>query len=282
MPHIQDYLVSLPERTIRAGAALAGGLVAETANVLVPNALRRTRLYQAIVARLLRITIELIGDVQGVLPADDLPVRELLARKTAGNVVELAGVLTLGWSPLWLLAGAADLSGGTRVYLQTLTAELKSSRLLPPSVDISSVDELLAALEETSGVAATTVDLPPLNLAALRTSWQTLREQAGTLPDANSLATLFGQLQQVAAREQRSILEVSSLVAAGAIRAGLQLGNVHLYQYYREALQTIVAEGLLVYLQRVTGPYVKRAIRHYHPTALTYTERYLRKRRARR
>src|SRR5215203_42108 len=101
----QRYLASLPERTARAGAALTGGLVYEASEVLLPLAVRRSRLYQAIVGRLLRITIELVGGVEGVYPAQEMPVRELLVRKAAGNAVELASFMAVGWSPVWLLAG---------------------------------------------------------------------------------------------------------------------------------------------------------------------------------
>src|SRR3712207_6949819 len=48
----RSYLASLPERTARAGAALTGGLVYEASEVVLPLALRRSRLYQAIVGRL--------------------------------------------------------------------------------------------------------------------------------------------------------------------------------------------------------------------------------------
>ena len=110
----RSYLVSLPERTTRAGAALTGGLVYEASEVMLPFAVRRSKLYQAIVGRLLRITIELVGGVEGVYPAQQMPVRELLVRKTAGNAVELSSFVAVGWSPLWLLAGASDLIGGLR------------------------------------------------------------------------------------------------------------------------------------------------------------------------
>src|SRR5687768_14169674 len=123
----QGYLASVPERTARAGAALTGGLVYETSEVLLPLAVRRSRLYQAIVGRLLRIAIELVGGVEGVYPTEEMPVRELLARKTAGNVVELSSFLAVGWSPVWLLAGASDLIGGTKVYLQTLIKQLRDA-----------------------------------------------------------------------------------------------------------------------------------------------------------
>src|SRR5215210_738405 len=116
----RSYLASLPERTARAGAALTGGLVFETSEVLLPLAVRRSKLYQAIVGRLLRVTIELVGGVEGVYPAEEMPVRELVVRKTAGNVVEVSSFLAVGWSPVWLLAGASDLVGGTKVYLRTL------------------------------------------------------------------------------------------------------------------------------------------------------------------
>ena len=76
----RSYLVSLPERTARAGAALMGGFVYEASEVVLPVAVRRSRLYQAIVGRLLRIMIELVGGVEGVYPAQEMPVRELLVR----------------------------------------------------------------------------------------------------------------------------------------------------------------------------------------------------------
>ena len=110
----RSYLAFLPERTARAGAALAGGLVYEVSEVALPLAVRRSKLYQAIVGRLLRIMIELVGGVEGVYPAQEMLVRELLVRKTAGNVVELSSFVAVGWSPVWLLAGASDLVGVRR------------------------------------------------------------------------------------------------------------------------------------------------------------------------
>jgi hypothetical protein len=164
------YLASLPERTARAGAALTGGLVYEASEVMLPLAVRRSKLYQAIVGRLLRIIIELVGGVEGVYPTQEMPVRELLVRKTAGNVVELSDFLAVGWSPVWLLAGASDLLGGTKVYLQTLVRELQDAGLLAADVEVASFEELLSALEDTSGLLADTVDVPPLNIPSVHTS----------------------------------------------------------------------------------------------------------------
>jgi hypothetical protein len=274
----RSYLASLPERTARAGAALTGGLVYETSEVMLPLAVRRSKLYQAIVGRLLRIMIELVGGVEGVYPAqEDMPVGELLVRKTAGNVVELSSFVAVGWSPVWLLAGASDLVGGTKVYLRTLVTELRDAGLLAPDADVASFEELLTALEETSGVLADTVDVPPLNVSSMRTSWEELRQQAADLPDAASLEKIFAELQLAARQEDRSMLEISSMVALGAVRSGVRLGSVHIFDYYRRALRTIVEEGLPSFLRRTSTPYLRRAGSHFDPRSSTYSERLLRR-----
>jgi hypothetical protein len=273
----RSYLASLPERTARAGTALAGGLVYEASEVVLPVAVRRSRLYQAIVARLLRITIELVGGVEGVYPAQEMPMRELLVRKTAGNAVELSSFLAIGWSPVWLLAGASDLVGGTKVYLRALVTELRAAGVLTADADVASFEELLTALEDTSGLLADTVDVPPLNVSSVRTSWQELQRQAADLPDAAGLEKIFAELQLAARQEDRSILEMSSMVALGAVRTGVKLGNVHIFDYYHRALRTIVEEGLLSFLRRTSTPYLMRAGSHFDPRSSTYTERLLRR-----
>ena len=278
----RSYLASLPERTARAGAALTGGLVYEASEVVLPLAVRRSRLYQAIVGRLLRITIELVGGVDGVYPVGEMPARELLARKTAGNAVELSSFLAVGWSPLWLLAGASDLVGGTKAYLRALATELREAGVLAADAEVASFDELLSALEGTSGVLADTVDVPPLNVPSVRASWQELQRQAAELPDAAGLEKIFAELQLAARQEERSLLEISSLVALGAVRTGVKLGNVHVFDYYRRALRTIVEEGLLSFLRRTSTPYLSRAGSHFDPRSSTYSERLLRRRAARR
>ena len=273
----RSYLVSLPERTARAGAALVGGLAYEASEVALPLVVRRSRLYQTVLGRLLRITIELVGGVRGVYPTEEIPARELLVRKTAGNIFELSSFLAVGWSPLWLLAGASDLVGGTKVYLRALVAELREAGVLAADARVTSFEELLSGIEGASGVLADTVDVPPLNVAGVRASWQELRQQAADLPDAAGLQMVFAELQLAASQEDRSMLEISSMVALGAVRAGMRLGSVHIFDYYRGALRTIVEESLLSFLRRTGTPYLKRAGSHFDPRSSTYSERLLRR-----
>jgi len=55
----------------------------------------------------------------------------------------------------------------------------------------------------------------------------------------------------------------------------VQLGNTHVFDYYREALRRIADEGLGTFLKRVGTPYVTRARDHFAPDATTYTQRAL-------
>jgi hypothetical protein len=276
-PETRGYLASLPERSARALAALGPGIVHEMASLLLPAGLRRSRLYQATVGRLLRILIEGVGGVSGAFPAEALSVNELVIRKAAGNAVELASFLAVGWSPIWLLAAVSDLTGGTRMYLQALVAELETSGALPAGTQIASFEELLGALEGTSGTLADNIDLIPTSLRELRAAWDQLRQHVAELPDADRLAALFADLQAAATREGRSLLQISALIALGAVRAGVQLGHAHIFSYYRDTLRSIIAEGLPRYLRRLSAPYLVGAVGHLDRRRDSYTQRLLRR-----
>lgn len=285
LPHAAGrYVVSMPERFARASAALAGGALYETSQVALPQAVRESKLYQVTVSRLLRILIEWVGDVPGIYQDEEIAAGELAARKFTGNVVEFASIFAVGFSPLWILAAASDVMGGSKAYLRTLVAELQQTGQLPAETDIRSYEELLQRLETSSSVLADTIDIPPMSVKDARASFEALRRQADDLPSADELALIFRELQATAEREGRSVSEISAALAGAAARAGVNLGNTYIFDFYRESLRTIQEEGLLRFLLRTSTPYVKRAGGHFDPRAGTYTDRamdYLAARRAR-
>ena len=206
------FLISIPERVFRAGAALLGGSIHETGALLLPRLVRRSKLYEATAANLLRITVELVGGVEGAPTARGEDVGKIAVRKGAGNVVELGSIAAFGFSPLWLLAGASDVLRGSRVYLEALVEELRRAHLVRDDLDVSSVDELLDALERGSGRTAGLIDMPPVELEGLRTSLKELRADAASLPTPSDLAGSSTRLRRTAAAEERSLLEVSAEV----------------------------------------------------------------------
>jgi hypothetical protein len=273
---LASYVVSLPERIVRSVAGLVGGTVHETAQLLLPRLIRRSRLYEVSAKNLLRILVEGVGAVEGgsTVEAAAAP-GELALRKGAGNVVELGSILAFGFSPLWLLAGASDITHGSRVYLQALLVELKAAGVVAEDADIGSVDELLGALEGTSGRAAGLIDMPPLELEELRTSLQELEEGASDLPTQEELAQVYEGLRRQAAREQRSLLEVSSGIGLAFLLSAQNLSRTHLVAPYQEDWKPLRNEGFAGYATRVGRPYAAAVIGHLDPERDTYTERYL-------
>ena len=147
--------------------------------------------------------------------------------------------------------------------------------MLPEDADISSVEELLDSLEGSSSVMAEALDVPPLNIDDMRSSWDEMRQHATELPDADSLSSLYNELQATAEQQDHSVRYMSSLIAAGALRAGVNLGQVHIFDYYQDALRTINMEGLPFYSRRVIKPYYEVAKSHFDSQQISYTERLL-------
>jgi hypothetical protein len=270
------FLASLPERLLRAIAAALGGTLHETASLVLPRFVRTSRLYEATAKNVLRVTIELVGGVKPSSPPVDEyepdPGR-LAVRKGAGNAVELGSIAAFGFSPLWILAAAADVAHGSRLYLDTFARELHAAGALAERTTFGSVDDLLAALEGTSGTTARLIDIPPLELQALRRSLADLRRDAAQLPSPAELATAYEALRRTAARERRSLLEVSVGVGLAFFNSARHVGRQHVLDPYREDLKPLRDEGFGSYAARVSRPYAEAVARHFDPERETLTER---------
>ena len=268
------YFASVPERTVRAGAAGLGGTLHESFELTLPRFVRRSRLYEATAKNLLRVMIELVGGVEGSPTKEPGPdAGEIAKRKVAGNVVEFGSIAAFGFSPLWLLAAASDLTHGSRVYLKVLEEEMKAAGVIEENVDTHSVDELLGVLEDTSGGTARLVDIPPLELKELRASLAELRSQADSMPSPTELAALLMALRRAAAAEDRSLLEVSAGVGLAFLTSAGKVSGRHVVAPYREDWKPLQDEGLAGYARRVGGPYRRAISRHIDAGEASRTER---------
>jgi hypothetical protein len=271
-----QFYASLPERTVRVGAAGIGGTLHETFELTLPRVVRRSRLYEATAKNLLRVAIELVGGVEGSPTVDaGAGAWEIAKRKGAGNVIELGSIAAFGFSPLWLLAAASDLTRGSRVYLAALTEELKAAGVIADDVDAGSVDELLGVLERTSGGTARLIDIPPLELGELRASLAELRSDADSVPSPDELAALYAALRRTAAAENRSLLEVSSGVRLAFLTSAQKVSDRHIVVPYREDWKPVRDEGFATYASRVGEPYRRAISRHFDADELSRTERLL-------
>jgi hypothetical protein len=298
---ITRYLVSLPERVVRSASALAGGLIRELGDVTVPAAIRRTKTYQTMVEIALRFMIEQVGQVEGVYPSEGELASNFLLRRTAGHGIELAGLLAFRASPVWIMAALADISGAGRQIVQEIAEALKEEGLLDREAKFENIDQLLNGLEQTTGRAADLFNLPPMDVDGLRKEWEAFRQSIAKIPPRNlPSAELVGrhwdELKREAAVQQRSIFQLSSIIALSVISKApetlLRLARAanravwrtgHLFagsvlEHYSRTLGDIHQRGYAAYWAEAFRPYLRAAAGQFAPAHSSLTERLLRRR----
>ncbi len=295
---ITRYLLTLPERLVRSTLGLAAGVTREVGDAALPGAVRESRLYQNVVAATLQFIIQQVGDVPGVYPEDDRLTNDFLIRRAAGNGLEAVGIIAFRASPVWVLAALADVCGAGRRLIPEIASALEAQGLLEPGSQFTTVDQLLDGLERTSARLASTINTPPLDVAALRQEWQAIRDEARTipaagLPSAETVTDLWAQLGRESANQGRSVFETSSVMAMSAVRAlpdrlrwlsasakvgagrtGQMIATLWL-DHYRLTLDEMQRTGFTTYAQRQLRPYAQAAVAQFSPGRRTLTGRLL-------
>ena len=203
---VKTYLLSVPERLVRSALGLGAGVAREVGEVALPDGIRRSQLYQNLVDATLRYLIEQVGGVEGVYSAEGTLPDNFLARRTAGNAVEVLGIVAFRASPVWVLAALADLCGMGRHLIPEMADALKAQGLLEKDAQFTSVDQMLDGLERTSSRLAATINTPPLDVAGLRKEWEAIREEArglppASLPSRDTIGNVWAQLKAESARQ---------------------------------------------------------------------------------
>jgi len=295
---VTSYVVSLPERVVRSASALAGGLVREIGEVTIPQTIRRSHLYQNLVEATLRFMIEEVGEVDSVYPKEEQVSEGFLVRRTAGSGIEFVGILAFRASPVWVLAALADASGASRHLIREITDSLKEAKLLDADVKFTTVDQMLDGLEGSASRLAATVNAPPLDVATLRQELESMRKDLAKIPPSrlpplDSLRDVWTGMKETAKREDRTVFEVSSLMAMSAIAAipqrtrwvsasaRLAAGKTSavmsavLVDHYRATLIEIRRTGYVPYAVRQFRPYLYAAASQFSPQHKSLTERLL-------
>ena len=294
---VKSYLISVPERVVRAVLGFGAGVAREVGEVGLPDGIRRSRLYQNVVDGTLRFLIEQVGGAEGVYPDEEKLPDNFLTRRTAGNAVEVLGVVAFRASPVWVLAALADLCGMGRHLIPEISDALKAQGLLDKEAEFSSVDQLLDGLERTSGRLAATINAPPLDVAGLRQEWEAIRRDAAampvSLPSRETIGGMWTELKAESARQDRSIFETSSMMAVSAARSipdgvrwmasSTRVGATRtsqvlasaLLDHYRQTLGEIRQVGYIAYATQQFRPYVRAAAQQFSPARRTLTQRLL-------
>ena len=296
---VKAYLLSLPERLVRSVLGLGAGVAREVGEVAVPASIRRGQLYQNLVDATLRFLIEQVGGAEGVYKAGDKLPDDFLVRRTAGNAVEALGIVAFRASPVWVLAALADVCGMGRHLIPEIADALKAQGLLEQDAQFTSVEQMLDGLERTSSRLASTINTPPLDVAALREEWQAIREDARGLQPGTPAVPRDDRRGLGTAEERRGAagpVGLRNLVDAGGLRGAQGFptacaGSRHrrwwarrapasvfaetLLDHYKQTLDEMQQVGFASYAARQFRPYVRAAAGQFSPARRTLTQRLL-------
>lgn len=299
--------LSLPERLLRSAVGLTAGTAKEIAEFVVPQAFQDSKTYEVVVRNSLGFLVSGVGTVapekgdsapepakvemEGASGSATQDPALFIARKAASNFIDIAGLATLHVSPLWVLAIVSDAAYGTKSYLNELAEELKDRGLIDQNSTILKVEDLMEAIRDASGTAASTFDQPPLSLKELQSSIEQTRQAllnvdpTDLIPEAE-IAGLWNDMRSVAAKEQVSLLGVSAAVAmqtletvkdvsegtlTGLLVAG-KIVNRNIFGYYASSLERIRQDGIWASVKTTYQPYVDMAWSNFMSSRKSWTE----------
>ncbi len=281
-------------------SALSAGLLRELSEVVLPRAVRRTRLYTELVENTLRFLIENVGQVEGAYPPQGQLADNFAVRRFAGNGIELIGLLTFQ-----RIAGMGAGGAGRSFRHGPATdprdcAELEGRRTAARRAPITK--------PSTSCWMGWKAPPDGWHPRPTRRRW-TWRACGGsgrtcgarpprfprrTCHPATRCGASWEDLKSTAAEQERPIFEVSTLMALSAVsrvpenllwlsrcargaakRTGQLFAGV-LLDHYGETAREIRTTGFVAYWVREYRPYLKAAARQFSPRRKTLTERMLR------
>ena len=293
---VWDYLVygaTLPERTLRSTAAMLGGALTESAQLLVPQAFRDSKSYRTFVQQMLDMLVQDVGGVktQKVDSLEEEQVENYVARKTVGSFLDFAGMATLHMSPVIILAVVSDVAYGSKSYLEELATQLKKEGVIAEDSTIGDVSDLLDAISEVSGETASVFDTPPINVEGLRNTVQDTADNIARIDPTKvlpkkELDQMWAEMQAVSDKEGIGLLEVSSAmtmyamnkvetVGQGALTTICVSGELldrHVLQHYWDGLDEISERGFYAMVAESSQPYIEAVWENFASSKPTITE----------
>lgn len=286
------YVLSLPERAIRGGSGLLGGVLRESASLLVPQSFQSSRTYTVMVRQMLDFLVHDVGRVAAdSTPSSTAEVDNYVARKAVGNFIDMASLATLHVSPLMLLAVVSDVAYGSQTYLKELAAELKKQGVIAEDSSIDHVNDLLAAVSAASGKTGEVFNTPPLSVEALQQSIEETRAAISTarpgqlLPQAE-VRRMWEEMRAISEREHVGLLAVSGAATLHALNGVATIGrgalsgvkvagsllDRHVLDHYQQALADIRQRGFYQSLAESSKPYVAAVWDNFHSDRSTLTQ----------
>jgi hypothetical protein len=286
------YMLSLPERTIRSLAAILGGTSTLLAETLFPKSLRGTTSYRVTVGLMQQFIIEQVAGMKIQFDEDQNQLgKDYVQRKMAGTALEAVGLLTVGYSPLWVFAILGDAAGGSKIFLNRLVEHLKENNIVAENIEATELVDVLEAVQDASRRSTTTIDTPPLSRAELSKLADEMKISYSRVYKSTSilmprLETLWKSMEQLAFRENTSIERLGGLMTVDAVlwgkkgvglaratrQTGAELIDEKILDSYRQTLGAAREQGIDKYMSIHMQPFMRAAKSHFDPAQKSWTE----------
>jgi hypothetical protein len=288
------YTLSLPERALRSLAALVGGSTELLVQSLLPESLRGTTTYRVTVGLFQTFLIERVAEIKAkdATTAKGQLKDKFVQRKLLGNVLEAAGLLTMRFSPLWVLAIAGDAAGGGKTFLERLVKHLKSNHVIPEDAQPEELVDVLEAVQNATDKSAAALDQPPLSRAELSQLADEMKESYRNVLTTSAdlvsdLTKVWDDMEEVSQKEKVSletlmgmmVFEAASFVeksvstVAAVGKTGVELFDETIIQSYKKTLERVSTEGVDGYLTNHFQPFLQAAKGHFDIANKTWLER---------
>jgi len=289
------YVLSLPERTIRSLAALAGGTTTLLAETLFPKSFRGTTTYRVTIGLMQQFILERVAGMKSEISEDQAKLGDdYVQRKMAGTALEAAGLLTMGSSPLWVFAILGDAAGGSKVFLNRLVKFLKENGVIAEETEATELIDVLEAVQEASSKIATTIDAPPLSREELSKLADEMKASYGRVFKSTTnlmprLDAIWKNMEGLAHRENISIERLGGIMTVDAVswskkgmgialathRTGAELFDEKVLDSYKKTLAAASEQGIEKYMSDHMRPFMQSAKAHFDPAQKTWTEKKL-------
>lgn len=288
--NLRQQLVSFlaySERTIRSTSAVAVGASTLLTENLIPASLRKTTTYRVTLGMLQSFLIEKVAEME--TESADFEINDDFAqRKVMGTAIEAAGLLAVGFSPLWVFAIIGDSVGGGKLYLNRLVDQLKKDGLIEEETSISGISEMFDAIENASSRSATALDMPPLSREDFSKLTADMSSGYGDAFDKTSavmptLDTMWETMESVSKRENISMetllgymtldaMKQGANVTWSAGKTGAKLFDEKIIDSYRETVSRVSDKGVDNYIANHLRPYFDAASAHFDASKKTWIE----------
>lgn len=288
------YIVTVPERTIRYSVSLITGVTSLITKTILPKAFKDSLTYKFTFGMLQQYLIENIAEIKEKEKEFEID-NNYMARKTAGTIIEGAGLLTVSFSPLWMFAIISDIAGGSKSYLDCLLEHLKKNNVIEKDSNYNTVSELLDGIRTSSKVAADAIDMPPLTEEEFQEFKSLLKSNINNSVQSSKelmekIDEIWDKMISINNKENISIERISGVMTLdliaktgkkgyGILKAtgssSYEILNEGIINSYKESIEEIKNVGAKDYVNKHMKPFIQQSKKHFNPKKLTLTQKWI-------